>query len=205
MRSSPPDVRLPRVLVASSAHEPVRLPPIGDVGVLYRDIDLPALLGSAVSTTAPKAVDLDTVRGLRADDDGVAFVIERLAIRIMMTRRPQVAQHVAEVGGLALLHTLAFDSTGVSRALDSLPLSLGIGVAVSPGLALPHMLPSEILRLPRPLLAYGLIMGASDALACLSLADGMVLGLDVATSLTRVLALALSDRTDPRRNRPTRS
>ena len=193
MRSSPAEVRLPRVLVASSAQEPLRLPPIGDAGVLYRDVDLPALLGAALSTSVPRAVDLDTIRGLVADDDGVAFVMERLAIPIMMTRRPQTAQRVAEAGGLALLHMLAFDSTGVARALDSLPRSRGIGAVVSPGLVLPHMLPSEIRRLPRPLVAYGLIMEAGDIVACLSLADAVVLGADSATSLTPVLARVLGD------------
>jgi len=203
MRSSRLDVRLPRVLVATGAHEPLRLPPIGDVGVLYRDIELPSLLGSALSTAAPKAVDLDTVRGLQADEDGVAFILERLSIQIMITRRPQTAERVAEIGGLALLHTFAFDSTGVSRALDSLPRSLGIGAVVSPGLVLPHMLPSEVQRLPRPLLAYGLIMEPDDIEACLALADGVVLGLDVATAQASVLAAALGEPANPGRN-PTR-
>ncbi len=205
MPSRPPDVRLPRVLVATSAHEPLRLPPIDDVGVLYRDIELPVLLGAALSATVPRAVDLDTVRGLLPDDDGVGFVMERLAIRIMITRRPQTAQRVAELGGLALLHMLAFDSTGVSRALDSLPRSLGIGAVVSPGLVLPHMLPSEVRRLPRPLLAYGLITSAGDAVACLSLADGVVLGLDVASAVAPILRQLTADGADPSRNHPTRS
>lgn len=205
MPSSPPDVHLPRLLVATSAHGPLRMPPIADIGVLYRDIELPALLGAALSVSGPKAVDLDTVRGLLPDDDGVEFMMERLAIPIMITRRPQTAQRVAEIGGLALLHMLAFDSTGVARALDSLPRSLGIGAVVSPGLVLPHMLPSEIRRLPRPLLAYGLIMEASEAVACLSLADGVVLGLDVATAVAPEIAKALNGAADPRRNHPTRS
>jgi glycerol-3-phosphate responsive antiterminator len=179
--------RLPRILVATGARDPIRLPSIRDVGVLFRDADLPALLTAAMATGVPEAVDLDTIRGLRADDDAVGFVMERLGIRIVMTRRPQTAQRVAEAGGLALLHTLAFDSTGVSRILDSLPRSLGIGAVISPGLVLPHMLPSEVGRLPRPLLAYGLIMEPSDALACLALADGLVLGPDVAASLAPLL------------------
>jgi glycerol-3-phosphate responsive antiterminator len=205
MRSSLPDVRLPRVLVATNAHEPPRLPPLGDVGVLYRDIDLPTLLGSALSTAAPKAVELDTVRGLHADEDGVTFVRERLSIQIMITRRPQTAQRVAEMGGLALLHVFAFDSTGVSRALDSLPRSLGIGSVVSPGLVLPHMLPSEVHRLPRPLLAYGLIVEPDDARACLALADGIVVGADAAAVLAHALADALGSRVEPVRNLPRRS
>jgi glycerol-3-phosphate responsive antiterminator len=205
MPSRPPDVRLPRVLVATGAHEPMRLPPIGDVGVLYRDIELPSLLGAALSTGGVKAVDLDTVRGLLPDDDGVEFVMNRLSISIVITRRPQTAQHVAELGGLALLHMLAFDSTGVSRSLDSLPRSLGIGAVVSPGLVLPHMLPSEVRRLPRPLLAYGLIMESTDVVACLSLADGVVLGLDVATAVAPALMQVLDKEADPRRNLSTRS
>ncbi len=200
MAGSARDARLPRVLVATSAHEPVRPPPIHDVGVLFRDVDLPALLTAAMTTDLPKAVDLDSVRGLRADDDAVAFVMERLGIRIVLTRRPQTAQRVAECGGLALLRTLAFDSTGVARTLDSLPRTIGIGAVVSPGLVLPHMLPSEVGRLPRPLLAYGLIMEPSDALACLELADGIVIGRDVADSLAPLLV----DPASPNRNLPTR-
>lgn len=188
LRNGTGDIRLPRVLVASSAREPLRLPRIRDAGVLFRDIDLPALLTAAMATSAPKAVDLDTVRGLRTDDEAVAFVMERLGIRILLTRRPQTAERVAAVGGLALLHALAYDSTGVARTLENRPRSVGIGAVISPGLVLPHMLPSEVARLPRPLLAYGLIMEPADALACLALADGLVIGLDVAASLAPVLA-----------------
>ncbi len=193
MGSSTGDIHLPRVLVATCAREPPRLPRIRDAGFLFRDIDLPALLTAAMTTSAPKAVDLDTVRGLRTDDDAVAFAMERLGIRIVMTRRLQTAERVAAVGGLALLHTLAFDSTGVARTLESHPRSAGIGAVISPGLVLPHMLPSEVSRLPRPLLAYGLIMEPSDALACLELADGLVVGLDVAASLAPVLAGVATD------------
>jgi glycerol-3-phosphate responsive antiterminator len=173
--------------VASSAHDPVRLPAIDGLGVLFRDTDLPALLTAATTTGVPEAVELDTIRGLRTDDDAVAFVMERLGIEIVLTRRLQAAERVADAGGLALLHVLAFDSTGVTRILDGLPRSAGIGAVISPGLVLPHMLPSEVGRLPRPLLAYGLILTPDDALACLALADGVVLASDVAAALAPVL------------------
>jgi glycerol-3-phosphate responsive antiterminator len=181
-------VHLPRVLVTTNGRETIRLPSIHDIGILYRDIDLPVLLASALTTGGSKAVDLDTVRGLRTDDEAIAFVIDRLAVRIVMTRRLAAAERVAESGGLALLHTLAFDSTGVARILDSHPRSVGIGAVQSPGLVLPHMLPSEVSRLPRPLLAYGLIQQPSDALACLALADSVVLDPAVAAALAPALA-----------------
>jgi glycerol-3-phosphate responsive antiterminator len=196
-RSSGP--HLPRILLATSGRDPLQLPPIDDVGVLFRDTDLPALLAAAMATRVPEAVDLDSIRGLRTDDDAVAFVMERLGIRVVMTRRPQTAEFVAEAGGLALLHTLAFDSTGVARILESLPVSTGIGAVISPGLVLPHMLPSEVSRLPRPLLAYGLIMEPADALACLALADGLVLGVAEAAAM----APLLEDSSQPLRNHPT--
>jgi hypothetical protein len=67
------------------------------------------------------------------------------------------------------------------------------------------MLPSEVRRLPRPLLAYGLIMESTDVVACLSLADGVVLGLDVATAVAPALMQVLDKEADPRRNLSTRS
>lgn len=195
------EVRLPQVLVATGGRETIGLPPIPDIGILYRDLDLPILIASALTTGGPRAVDLDTVRGLQADDEAVEFILERLGIDIMMTRRPAIAERVAQLGGLGLLHTLAYDSTGVARMLDGHPRSAGIGAVLSPGLVLPHMLPSEVNRLPRPLLAYGLIQEPADALACLALADGIALGIDAAAKL----APSLLDGAPPARNSTARS
>ena len=101
----------------------------------------------------------------------------------MLTRRPQTAARIARLGCLALLHVMAFDSTGIARSLDGHPRVAGVGTVVSPGLVLPHMRPNEVERLPRPILAYGLIIEPADAWACLALADGIVLRPDAAVRL----------------------
>jgi glycerol-3-phosphate responsive antiterminator len=180
---SKPSPRLPRLLVADAGLMGLTMPPGVDAGVLLRDIDLPALVDRARAGSARPAVDLDTVRGLGTDDAAVDFVVRRLGIRIVLTRRPQAASRAAELGALGLVHALAFDSTGLSRSLDGHPRTAGVGTVISPGLVLIHMNPSELERLPRPVLAYGLISSVSDARRCLDLADGIVLRPALAVSL----------------------
>lgn len=166
---------LPRVLVAEDGRHPVDLPPGLDAGVLLRDTDLPIVVARCATATVPLALDIDAVRGLGTDEAAVAFVITRLGIEIVLTRRPATATAAAELGGLALLHVLAFDSTGLRRSLDGHPRRMGIGSVVSPGLVLSHMTPTELERIPRPILGYGLISEPADVAACLRLADGVVL------------------------------
>src|SRR5207249_1918542 len=100
-----------------------------------------------------------------------------------LARRPQTAARVAELGGLGLLHLLAFDSTGLGRSLDGHPRSEHVGTVVSPGLVLMHMDRAELERLPRPVLAYGLIGRVGEARTCLRLADAIVVSAAVAESL----------------------
>jgi glycerol-3-phosphate responsive antiterminator len=174
---------LPTVLVASDGRHPVELPRALSAGILLRDTDLPVVVSSAASSTDRLALDLDTVRGLDPGDAAVDFVVGRLGIGIILTRRLQAATRAAEQGALGLLHVLAFDSTGLGRALDGDPRAHGVGCVVSPGLVLMHMPPSDLDRLPRPLVGYGLISDPSDAVACLELADGVVLRAPAAQAL----------------------
>ena len=60
---------------------------------------------------------------------------------------------------------------------------------ISPGLVLHHMLPSELALLVRPVVAYGLIDTAADALATLAVADGIVIRPEVATGIAESEAL----------------
>jgi hypothetical protein len=119
-----------------------------------------------------------------------------LGIRIVMTRRAHVAVHVAGRAGIGLLHALAFDSTGLSRSLEGSSAVAGVGTVVSPGAVLPHMRPSELEQLPRPIVAYGLLTRTADVLDCLELADSVVLRQDVADAL----AATAHDFTQPVRN-----
>jgi glycerol-3-phosphate responsive antiterminator len=199
MTAEPRRVHLPQVLVADGGRRPLALPPLSDVGILYRDIELPTLLAAASGDPRPKAVDLDTVPGLAGDDHAVDFVMNRLGIRIVLSRRPQTVEQVAQLGGLALLHVLAFDSTGVARSLEGHPRITGVGCVISPGAVLPHMLPSEVARLPRPVLAYGFIVEPDDANRCLALADGIVVRLDVAQAMAESRAEPTPERQTPKR------
>jgi glycerol-3-phosphate responsive antiterminator len=176
-------IELPQILIADDGREPFQPQSGLQAGRLFRDTDLPTLIARVGTSAGPLAVDIDTIRGLQTDDAAVDFVIHRLGIGIVLTRRPQTAARVAQLGRLALLHIMAFDSTGIARSLDGHPRVAGVGTVVSPGLVLPYMHPSEVEILPRPILAYGLITDPADALACLELADGVVLRVDAAACL----------------------
>ena len=88
-----------------------------EVRVLCVNLDLTTLATLAGGATDRLAVDIESVSGLNADDAGARFVVERLGIGIVITRRPALAALVAEAGGLGLVQVLAFDSTGLGRAL----------------------------------------------------------------------------------------
>jgi glycerol-3-phosphate responsive antiterminator len=149
-------------------------PPSIDTGVIVRDTDLAALVHRATSDCPPSAVDLDSVAGLGTDEAAVDFVTGRLGIKVVLTRRPQLAQHVADRGHLGLVHVLAYDSTGMARSLESHPRTPGLGSVLSPGLVILHLRPDELADLPRPIVAYGLIEDVDDARACLTMADAIV-------------------------------
>jgi glycerol-3-phosphate responsive antiterminator len=191
---SPP--ALPRVLIADDGRVPVRIPSPLVAGVLLRDIDLEALVERAANRDGPLAVDLDSVRGMASDEAAADFVLDTLGIGIVMTRRAHVATRVASRGGIGLLHAHAYDSTGLRRALEGSPLHEGVGTVVSPAAVLPHMRPSELEQLPRPIVAYGLLTRPEDVLDCLTLADCVVLRQQVADAV----ATTAHHSTQPVRN-----
>jgi glycerol-3-phosphate responsive antiterminator len=182
-------IRLPRILIADTGHNGTSPPPGLDAGILLRTTDLAALIECALSSSTPPAVELDSIRGLGSDDAAVDFLRHKLSIEIMLTRRPQAADAFAAAGGLALLNVLAFDSTGLRRSLHAHPRRERVGTVISPGLVLHHMLPSELALLVRPLVAYGLIDTAADALATLAVTDGIVVRPEVALGIAESEAL----------------
>jgi glycerol-3-phosphate responsive antiterminator len=193
---SHPAQTLPRILIADGGHVPVRIPSPLHGGILLRDIDLAALVERAANGEGAMAVDLDTVRGMASDDAAADFVLDTLGIRIVMTRRAHVAARVADRGGIGLLHAHAYDSTGLRRALESSPARKGVGTVISPAAVLPHMRPSELEQLARPIVAYGLLTRPEDALDCLALAECVVLRQPVADAL----AATTQDSTQPVRS-----
>jgi glycerol-3-phosphate responsive antiterminator len=182
---------LPTVFIVSSGRDPVAGAGNLELGLLLRDLDLMTLVGVADSGPEGIAVDLDSVDGLSADDAGVRFVMDRLGIRIVMTRRPALAAVVAEAGGLGLVHVFAFDSTGLKRALEGDPARSRVGTVISPGPVLSHLTADELERLPRPIVAYGLIDSTERASHLLTIADTVVVGRDCARDL---LAAAKASR-----------
>jgi len=179
--------RLPSILVASDGHHAVHAPPDLDAGVLVRDTDLATLVHRAASDCPPQAVDIDSVAGLGSDDYAVDFVTGRLAIPIVLTRRPQLAAHAAERGNIGLIHVFAYDSTGLRRSLEGHPRSDGVGSVVTPGLVILHLREDELSAIPRPILAYGLIDEVEDARACLAVADAIVVRPGLAAKLAAEL------------------
>jgi glycerol-3-phosphate responsive antiterminator len=176
-------VRLPAVLLASDGRHPVH-PPAGlDGGVLVRDTDLAALVHLAGGERRPEAVDIDSVAGLGSDDAAVDFVTDRLGIRIVLSRRPQLAARAAERGHLGLVHIFAYDSTGMRRSLEAHPREPNVGSVVSPGLVIVHLRPDEVAAMPQPVVAYGFIESVEDAAACSRLAQSIVVRPGVAARL----------------------
>ena len=190
---------VPRIFVASNGKAPLDLDE-GLVGaVLLRDLDLATLVEVAESARPPLALDIDSIDGLNADAAGARFVVAGLGIRVVFTRRPAIAACIAELGGIGLLRVLAFDSTGLSRSLEGHASGPGVGTAISPGPVLAHLSPDDVARLPRPIVAYGLIPTAALARALLQVADSVVLAPDMAIDLDRLLrAPDLSEARPPR-------
>ncbi len=166
--------RLMPVFVASDGRDPVAPPPGLEAGILLRDLDLLTLVRRAGSIQAPIALDLDSVEGLNPDPTAARFVIEELGVDLVVTRRPTVALRAVELGRSALLHVLAFDSTGLARSLEGHPGTPGVGTIVSPGPVLDHLLAPDLQRLPRPLVAYGFIDTPERAAGLLRYADAVV-------------------------------
>jgi glycerol-3-phosphate responsive antiterminator len=185
---------LPAVLIASDGRYSVRPPDGLDAGVLIRDTDLATFVHRAASDCPPVAVDIDSVAGLGTDEDALQFVCERLGVGIMLTRRPQVAARVAELGCLGLVHVFAYDSTGMARSLETHPRSERVGSVLSPAQVIVHLRPDEIAGIPRPLVAYGLIEDVADARACAALADTIVVRPVVAAKLAADAARQAEER-----------
>jgi len=181
-----PAAVLPAIFVPSGGRDPVRLSD-PSVGLLLRDLDLFALQTAAESGRPLLAVDLDSVEGLGADAAAVSFVVERLGIGIVMTRRPALAKRAADLGAFGLAHVFAFDSTGLGRSLDAHPGGPGVGTVISPGPVLTHISPQDRARIPRPLVAYGLIGTPERAVALLRLADAVVVRAEHAASVAAML------------------
>jgi glycerol-3-phosphate responsive antiterminator len=185
--------RLPPVLVATNGRHDWEPPSSLEAGLLLRDTDLPALIHRASQSGPPLAVDIDTISGLEDDQVAVAFVVQRLGIEVILTRRPQLAAGAAALGGIGLLQVLAFDSTGLLRALVAHPRQPRVGTAISPGLVLAHLLPEELGRLPRPILAYGLIHTSEAARAILARADSVAVRPEIAEQMVPAPAGAVVD------------
>jgi glycerol-3-phosphate responsive antiterminator len=130
-------------------------------GILFHDLSLIELIHLSSGVEQPTAVDLDTVEGLAADATALAFLAERLKIRIVITRRAALALHGRELGCQALLRVHCLDSTGLERALEAHP-GPPVGTALSPGLILAHLAPDERRSLPPPVLVYGLMRRQED-------------------------------------------
>ena len=187
---------LPRVLVADDGTPHQRVDGI-PTGVFLRDLDVEGLITRAATLEVPWAVDLDTIRGLKADEAAATFAVERLGARALVSRRPAVARTATALGAIGLVAVHAFDSTGLRRIAEAGPTPDGAGAILSPGLVLPRLHADELASLPRPLVAHGLIVHPADAVACLERADAIVVRPDAA----RYLGMSLR-RHGPRHREP---
>lgn len=184
---------LPRVLVADDGAPHERIDGL-PTGAFLRDLELTAFITRATALEVPWAVDLDTIRGLKADAAATAFVVKRLGAGAVVSRRPAVVRAATSLGAVGLIAIHAFDSTGLRRVATAGPVPTGAGAILSPGLVLRHLRADELAILPRPLVGHGLIVRPADALACLEQAAAIVVRRDAARflglSLRRVSHLA---------------
>lgn len=187
---------LPRVLVTDDGAPPEHVDGL-PTGAFLRDLDVEVLLKRAAALSTPWAVDLDTIRGLKADESAAAFAVERLGAHVVVSRRPAVARTATALGAIGLIAVHAFDSTGLRRIAETRPAAVGAGAILSPGLVIPHLRSDELAILPRPLVGHGLIVRPTDALACLERADAIVVRRDAA----RFLGMSLR-RSSARAPRP---
>lgn len=180
---------LPRIFVATDGQDLAALPDSLDAGLLLRDLDLASLIRVADGARRVLAVDLDSIEGLNPDGAAARFVTRQLGIEIVASRRPSVVADVMEQGCLGLLRILAFDSTGLGRALDGHELHAGVGSLVSPGPVVAHLGEADLARLPRPLLAYGLIDSPARAAQLLIHADCVIVRAECAAGIGNAASL----------------
>ncbi len=180
---------LPRVLVAVDGRDPLPSPRGIVTGVYLRDTDLPTLVSVAESGRPLVAIDLDSVEGMNADIAAARFVTRRLGIEIVATRRPALARWIADQGAVALVHVLAFDSTGLGRTLEASP-GPGIGTLISPGPVLAHLSPESRAALNSPIVAYGLIDGPERAGTLLQIADSVIVSSKCAHAIVSAVRTA---------------
>ena len=166
--------RLPRIFQASNGRDDWTPPRGDDIGLLLRDTDLLSLLRH-VDQGYPVAVDIDSVAGMADDEAASEYLVNRLGLPFVLTRSAATGAHVASLGGVAFLRVFAVDSTGLASALKRHPRVNGVGSAISPGVVLSRLRSEELLPIPRPLLAYGLLDRPEDIAACLERADAIVL------------------------------
>jgi glycerol uptake operon antiterminator len=150
---------LPAVLVAAGDRAAHDVP--AGAGLLLHDLNLLDLVRLSAQPGQSLAVDVDSVEGLAADEAAIEFLAARLGVTVVITRRPGLAARAPEYGCLPLLHVHCLDSTGLDRALATHP-GAPVGTALSPGLILAHLAPAERHRLPRPVLAYGLLRSRAE-------------------------------------------
>jgi glycerol-3-phosphate responsive antiterminator len=177
--------RLPRLFVATSGRDELSLPDHLEAGLLLRDLDLSTLVVAADAARRVLALDLDAVEGLNPDSAAASFVTRQLGIEIVATRRPSVAADIADLGAQALLHILAFDSTGLGRALEGDPHRPGVGSLISPGPVVAYLTAGDLARLPRPLVAYGLIDTPARAASLLTNVESVVVSAECAIAMQR--------------------
>jgi glycerol-3-phosphate responsive antiterminator len=157
--------------------------PRADEGLLFHDLALTDLIRLSSAVELPQAVDLDSVEGMAADAAALAFLVGRLGIRIIVSRRPALIRRAAELGCVPLLHVHCLDSTGLERALQGHP-GRPVGTALSPGLILAHLPAWQRQTLPQPVLAYGLLRRPEEVAAAVEAGAAAVV-LSPAPSLDR--------------------
>ncbi|MBO0682551.1 MAG: glycerol-3-phosphate responsive antiterminator, partial [Candidatus Dormibacteraeota bacterium] len=81
----------------------LRRVPQEEEGVLLHSTTLAHLIRLAAEARWPLALDLDGVEGLEPGDAAMAFAVQRLGIRILISRRPALIARASALSCLGLL------------------------------------------------------------------------------------------------------
>jgi glycerol uptake operon antiterminator len=130
--------------------------------------ELAGLLERAYRHKIATYVNVDSIDGIHADNAGLRYLAERLAVTGVLSNSPRVLSIAKGFGLETIQRIFALDSTGLEATLESVDVTYVDLLDISPALVVPHIMPQLRLLLPRPFIASGLIQTAEHIQTILS-------------------------------------
>jgi glycerol uptake operon antiterminator len=129
--------------------------------------ELAGLLERAHQHKIVTYVNIDSIDGIHADNAGLRYLAERLAITGVVSNHPRVLSVGKGFGLETIQRIFALDSTGLEASLESVDATYVDLLDISPALVVPHIMPQLRALLSRPFIASGLIQTSEQIHAIL--------------------------------------